>query len=57
MDNVTGNSLGGALANAVAVENPQVRSVTYNPALLPATAAYDPTTIILIAPYYHSSPT
>ncbi|WP_079708952.1 SA1320 family protein [Paraliobacillus ryukyuensis] len=42
VDNVTGNSLGGALANAVAVENQQVRSVTYNPALLPATADYDP---------------
>lgn len=32
---VTGNSLGGALANAVAVENENVRSVTLNPALLP----------------------
>ncbi|WP_079708944.1 hypothetical protein [Paraliobacillus ryukyuensis] len=42
VDNVTGKSLGGGLGNAVAVENPQVRSVTYNPALLPATADYEP---------------
>ncbi|WP_051359401.1 SA1320 family protein [Paucisalibacillus globulus] len=32
---VTGNSLGGALSNAVAVDNPGVTSVTLNPALLP----------------------
>nr|WP_208587228.1 hypothetical protein [Gracilibacillus suaedae] len=35
IDSVTGNSLGGALANSIAVEYPNVRSVTYNPALLP----------------------
>ncbi|MBU9720568.1 MULTISPECIES: SA1320 family protein [Bacillaceae] len=32
---VCGNSLGGALANSVAVKNPEVKSVTINPALLP----------------------
>lgn len=32
---VTGNSLGGANANRVAIENPHVRSVTLNPAMLP----------------------
>ncbi|WLR41518.1 hypothetical protein LC087_11520 [Bacillus carboniphilus] len=32
---VTGNSLGGGLANAVAVEHPGLRTVTLNPALLP----------------------
>ena len=36
VNTVTGNSLGGALANSVAVKYPDVRSVTYNPALLPA---------------------
>ncbi|GAE94920.1 hypothetical protein JCM21714_4120 [Gracilibacillus boraciitolerans JCM 21714] len=35
VDSVTGNSLGGALANRVGVEFPHVRTVTYNPALLP----------------------
>ncbi|SHN24400.1 SA1320 family protein [Gracilibacillus kekensis] len=35
VDSVTGNSLGGALANRVGVEYPEVRTVTYNPALLP----------------------
>ncbi|MRX73936.1 hypothetical protein GJU40_17525 [Bacillus lacus] len=33
---VCGNSLGGALANSVAVQNPNVKSVTINPALLPS---------------------
>ncbi len=33
---VTGNSLGGALANRVAVDNPHVKSVTLNPAVLPS---------------------
>ncbi|MFV8830334.1 SA1320 family protein [Alkalihalobacterium sp. APHAB7] len=33
---VCGNSLGGALANSVAVKNPEVKSVTINPALLPS---------------------
>ncbi|MBU9720566.1 hypothetical protein KS407_03795 [Bacillus alkalicola] len=32
---VCGNSLGGALANSVAVKNPEVKSVTINPALVP----------------------
>ncbi|MCR6094985.1 hypothetical protein HXA31_13900 [Salipaludibacillus agaradhaerens] len=35
---VTGNSLGGALANMVGVRHEHVRSVTLNPALLPANA-------------------
>ncbi|GAE94918.1 hypothetical protein JCM21714_4118 [Gracilibacillus boraciitolerans JCM 21714] len=36
VDSVTGNSLGGALANRIGgVEYPEVRTVTYNPALLP----------------------
>nr|WP_239457705.1 hypothetical protein [Listeria seeligeri] len=33
--NVSGNSLGGGLANYVASNNEDVRSVTYNPAILP----------------------
>nr|WP_228467320.1 hypothetical protein [Listeria seeligeri] len=33
--NVSGNSLGGGLANYVACNNEDVRSVTYNPAILP----------------------
>ncbi|MFC7786863.1 SA1320 family protein [Rossellomorea sp. GCM10028870] len=32
---VTGNSLGGPLANSVAINHPEVTSVTLNPALLP----------------------
>ncbi|MGF2614630.1 hypothetical protein FZC84_20445 [Rossellomorea vietnamensis] len=32
---VTGNSLGGPLANSVAITHPEVKSVTLNPALLP----------------------
>ncbi|MGD6849158.1 SA1320 family protein [Rossellomorea aquimaris] len=32
---VTGNSLGGPLANSVAINHPEVKSVTLNPALLP----------------------
>lgn len=32
---VTGNSLGGALANRVAIDHPNVKSVTLNPAMLP----------------------
>ncbi|MBC2676743.1 SA1320 family protein [Listeria booriae] len=32
---VCGNSLGGALANHVAVNHPEIRSVTLNPAILP----------------------
>ncbi|WP_113928840.1 hypothetical protein [Bacillus sp. P14.5] len=32
---VTGNSLGGPLANSVAIAHPEVKSVTLNPALLP----------------------
>ncbi|MFC4618507.1 SA1320 family protein [Camelliibacillus cellulosilyticus] len=32
---VAGNSLGGALANAVGIEHPNVKVVTLNPALLP----------------------
>ncbi|MBM7539867.1 SA1320 family protein [Amphibacillus cookii] len=35
VDSMTGNSLGGALVGAVAVEHPDVRAVTLNPALLP----------------------
>ncbi|UTR16137.1 hypothetical protein MM221_06145 [Salipaludibacillus sp. LMS25] len=35
---VGGNSLGGALANYVGVQNSHVRSVTLNPAMLPAGA-------------------
>ncbi|MER2263388.1 MAG: hypothetical protein ABS934_15395 [Psychrobacillus sp.] len=42
VDSVTGNSLGGGLTNAVAIENPQVRAVTLNPAILPA-GFVDPT--------------
>ena len=33
--NVAGNSLGGGLVGAVAIENPEVKAVTLNPALLP----------------------
>jgi len=36
ISSVAGNSLGGALANTVAVRYPHVRSVTLNPAPLPA---------------------
>ncbi|WP_416148978.1 SA1320 family protein [Salipaludibacillus sp. HK11] len=36
ISSVAGNSLGGALANTVAVRHPHVRSVTLNPAPLPA---------------------
>ncbi|MBP3040934.1 hypothetical protein J9303_15710 [Bacillaceae bacterium Marseille-Q3522] len=32
---ICGNSLGGALANVVAVDHPEVKTVTLNPALLP----------------------
>ncbi|MCG1022815.1 SA1320 family protein [Sutcliffiella horikoshii] len=32
---ITGNSLGGALVAAVAIENPEVNAITLNPALLP----------------------
>ncbi|KGX87603.1 hypothetical protein [Pontibacillus litoralis] len=35
VSSVTGNSLGGALANAVGVNHPEVKTVTLNPALLP----------------------
>ncbi|WP_164217819.1 hypothetical protein [Virgibacillus sp. YIM 98842] len=35
VDSITGNSLGGANTNAVAIENPDVRAVTLNPAILP----------------------
>src|SRR5690625_3074138 len=36
VDSITGNSLGGANTNAVAIENPDVRAVTLNPAILPS---------------------
>ncbi|GAB3806938.1 SA1320 family protein [Virgibacillus kimchii] len=36
VDSITGNSLGGANTNAVAIENPHVRAVTLNPAILPS---------------------
>ncbi|MBT2215571.1 hypothetical protein KK120_07015 [Virgibacillus dakarensis] len=32
---ITGNSLGGALTNAVAIDHPNVKAVTLNPAILP----------------------
>ena len=35
VSSVTGNSLGGALANTVAIDYPHVNSVTLNPAMLP----------------------
>jgi len=35
VSSVTGNSLGGALANTVAIDYPYVKSVTLNPAMLP----------------------
>ncbi|MER2090230.1 MAG: hypothetical protein ABS920_10855 [Sporosarcina sp.] len=35
VSSVTGNSLAGALTNAVAIENPSVKAVTLNPAMLP----------------------
>src|SRR5690625_5223670 len=35
VSSVTGNSLGGALANTVAIKYPHVNSVTLNPAMLP----------------------
>ncbi len=35
VSSITGNSLGGALVAAVAIENPEVNAVTLNPALLP----------------------
>lgn len=35
VSSITGNSLGGALVAAVAIENPEVHAVTINPALLP----------------------
>ncbi|TSB48486.1 SA1320 family protein [Alkalicoccobacillus porphyridii] len=42
VDSVAGNSLGGALANNVAVQHEDVRSVTLNPALLPFNGVMDP---------------
>ncbi len=38
---VAGNSLGGGLANHVAIHNPGVYSVTLNPAILPGDDLYD----------------
>lgn len=35
VSSVTGNSLGGALANSVAINHPELNSVTLNPAILP----------------------
>ncbi|MCY8347777.1 alpha/beta hydrolase [Bacillus haynesii] len=35
LNSVCGNSLGGGLANAVAVEHPDVKAVTINPSILP----------------------
>ena len=35
VSSVTGNSLAGAWTNAVAIENPRVKAVTLNPAMLP----------------------
>jgi len=35
ISSVSGNSLAGALTNAVAIENPKVKAVTLNPAILP----------------------
>lgn len=62
---VCGNSLGGSLSNYVAVENPEVKSVTYNPAILPSGinygdvknicnyfGQYDPLTLVEIAAGY-----
>lgn len=42
ISSVSGNSLAGALTNAVAIENPQVKAVTLNPAILPL-GMVDPT--------------
>ncbi len=42
VSSVTGNSLAGALTNAVAIENPRVKAVTLNPAMLPE-GMVDPT--------------
>ncbi|ALC87787.1 hypothetical protein AM499_19735 [Bacillus sp. FJAT-22090] len=42
ISSVSGNSLAGALTNAVAIENPQVKAVTLNPAILPS-GMVDPT--------------
>ncbi|WHY61592.1 SA1320 family protein [Cytobacillus firmus] len=35
VQSIAGNSLGGGLVGAVAIENPEVKAVTLNPALLP----------------------
>ena len=35
ISSITGNSLGGGLTNSVAVEHPDVKAVTLNPAILP----------------------
>ena len=42
VSSLTGNSLAGALTNVVAIENPRVKAVTLNPAMLPA-GVVDPT--------------
>lgn len=42
ISSVAGNSLGGALANNVAVQHEDVRAVTLNPALLPFNGVMDP---------------
>lgn len=64
---VCGNSLGGALANYVAVNYEDVQSVTYNPAILPGSVKcgernnirnylgkHDPLTILELAAGYHA---
>lgn len=35
ISSVTGNSLGGALANRIAIDRPDIKAVTLNPAMLP----------------------
>lgn len=36
VSSVSGNSLAGALTNAVAIDNPKVKAITLNPAILPS---------------------
>lgn len=53
ISSVTGNSLGGALANRVAVDHPNVNSVTLNPAMLPG-GVFDPDKEYSNITNYHS---
>lgn len=50
---VTGNSLAGALANRVAIDHPEVTSVTINPAMLPK-GMFDPNKVYANITNYQS---